>query len=255
MACANEARARQGLMTLVLKGNSSYFENGVVNSQGYSLELDDLITIHLMTDGEAPSESNAECAAASAPKSVDCQVRDLLSEAPEDNTDTNGLDTDGYKLNGAFKMDVKRGQGIALLEPTPELLAICPFNPTRPTGGLLLESCITRRDVRSRTYPVRQGAGGPTAMELLAQTDDLVSDSLTNEIAALEAQKLSTPECTCSAGDDTATPADECCEAGFMQMILGENSYARDLGVDYVQAIHEAYELNGRYTRGAISPT
>eukprot|EP00961_Rhodomonas_salina_P179255 2418835-Rhodomonas_salina.1 len=34
-----------------------------------------------------------------------------------------------------------------------------------------------------------------------------------------------------------------------MQMILGENDYARDLAVDYVKAIHERYTLNGRYNR------
>eukprot|EP00961_Rhodomonas_salina_P180725 2439232-Rhodomonas_salina.1 len=34
-----------------------------------------------------------------------------------------------------------------------------------------------------------------------------------------------------------------------MQMILGENDYARDLAVGYVNAIHGSYGLNGRYIR------
>eukprot|EP00961_Rhodomonas_salina_P207393 2799357-Rhodomonas_salina.1 len=91
-----------GLMTLVLKGKATYFRTGASNTGGYSLELDDVITIHIMTDGEAPSETDAQCAAATPPKSVDCQVRDLLAELPDDNLDSNGLDTDGYSLNGAF---------------------------------------------------------------------------------------------------------------------------------------------------------
>eukprot|EP00961_Rhodomonas_salina_P061777 829353-Rhodomonas_salina.2 len=132
-----------------------------------------------MTDGEAPDLSDAQCTAAAAPKPVDCRVRELLAEAPEDNLDSDGLDTvspapacacgvrcvavtcafggrhlrnkhtarlasvlfleikqtdvpragvenqfqDGYKLNGAFKFDVDRGESLAMLEPTSELLA------------------------------------------------------------------------------------------------------------------------------------
>jgi len=230
-------------MTLVLKGNSSYFERGLVNSQGYSLELDDLITIHLMTDGEAPDLSDAQCTAAAASKPVDCRVRELLAEAPEDNLDSDGLDTDGYKLNGAFKFDVDRGESLAMLEPTSELLALCPFNPTRPSGGLLLESCITRRDVRTRTYPTRQGAAGPTAMEILAQKGGLVSDDVSEEWGALALQ-VSGAQQECGCGSEAA-----CCEAGFMQMILGQNDYARALAVDYVKAIAQRYTLNGRYMR------
>eukprot|EP00961_Rhodomonas_salina_P178296 2404792-Rhodomonas_salina.1 len=45
-----------------------------------------------------------------------------------------------HKFNGAFKSNADRGQGIAELEPTDALLAICPFNLTRPASGLPLES-------------------------------------------------------------------------------------------------------------------
>eukprot|EP00961_Rhodomonas_salina_P138177 1858969-Rhodomonas_salina.1 len=42
-------------MTLVVKGSASYFDNGVAG--GYSLELEDLITIYIMETGVSTYES------------------------------------------------------------------------------------------------------------------------------------------------------------------------------------------------------
>jgi len=224
------ASIESALMTLVLKGNSSYFYSGASNTMGYSLELDDLITIHLMEDGEATTTNSKEAT-----------LKTLLAQLPDDNSDANGLNTDGYFLNGAFKFDIARDDGIAKLEPSSALMAICPFNPPRPAAGSSeLESCITRRDVQTRRYPKRNGAAQPTAMEILAQKGTLSSDDLQDEIETLDEQKGNT--CGCSVGTS-------CCEAAFLQGILGENDYARDLAVDFVKAIHERYTLNGRYTR------
>jgi len=221
-----------GLMTLVLKGDAEYFTNaGNTNTGGYALELDDLITIHLMTDGVAPDGETG---------SVDEALQELLSQVSEDNSDSNGLDTNGYKLNGAFYFNIDRAAGIAELEPTPELVNICPFNPLPPAGGTApMESCITRRDVKSRSYPMRLGAV-PMAMEILAQQGQLVApDDLTDEKTALAAQKSGS--CTCTGSS--------CCEAGFLENILGSGDYTRNLAVDFVMAIDQKYSLNGRWTR------
>eukprot|EP00961_Rhodomonas_salina_P261676 3536579-Rhodomonas_salina.2 len=178
-------------MTLVLRGNESYFASGASQTGGYSLELDDLITLHLMEDGDAGSVANGVSS-----NSKETTLIALLNEPADDNSDSTGLDTNGrffklhcrntgplllcdglagadsvrvagYKLNGAFRFDIARADGIAKLEPTAELLAICPFNPPRPApGNAELETCITRRDVRSREYPARTGSPFPTAMEI-----------------------------------------------------------------------------------------
>jgi hypothetical protein len=77
-------------------------------------------------------------------------------------------------------------------------------------------------------------------MEILKQTGALASDDLASEKTALAAQKSNA--CTCSTGS-------VCCEAGFLQNILGGSDYARDLAVDFVTAIDQKYMLNGRWTR------
>jgi len=222
------------LLTLVLKGQSSYFDNGVVNSQGFSMELDDLITIHLMEDGEATTVATS---------TKEAEVVRLLGLPADDNQDANGLDTDGYFLNGAFRFTINRGTARASLHPTSALLAECPFNPPRPAAGNSpLETCIVRRDVRERGYPTRTGAGGPTAMEILPETSTTF-DGIAAEYDALENQYTggTAEDCTCTSLS--------CCEAGFLQGILGANDYARDLAVDFVKTIHGDYNLNGRYTR------
>eukprot|EP00961_Rhodomonas_salina_P215165 2906050-Rhodomonas_salina.1 len=84
-------------------------------------------------------------------------------------------------------------------------------------------------------------------MELLVQTGALTDDDVADEVSVLETQ-VAPNTCTCTAGG-SRTAGSACCEPGFLQMILGENEYARDLAVGYVKAIHERYGLNGRYIR------
>eukprot|EP00961_Rhodomonas_salina_P184654 2493077-Rhodomonas_salina.1 len=60
-------------------------------------------------------------------------IDDLLDDPPQDNSFSDGLDTNGYPLNGAFSLEIDRDSQRAHLEPSAELLAICPFNPTRPS--------------------------------------------------------------------------------------------------------------------------
>eukprot|EP00961_Rhodomonas_salina_P060131 807442-Rhodomonas_salina.2 len=38
-------------------------------------------------------------------------------------------------------------------------------------------------------------------------------------------------------------------EAVFMSTVLGASDYAKTLAVDFAEAIHGRYRLNGRYTR------
>jgi len=224
-----------GLLTLVLKGNSSYFASGIAgsNTLSYSMELDDVITIHIMQDGEAPTATQDDGSAMGT-------VMELLATPADDNSDTNGLDVDGYQLNGAFLFSVTRnaepGKSRAVLEPTDALKAVCPFNPPRPAPGTTpLETCITRRDVRSRAYPTRTGADETTAMEIASFAEaGAASPSAMTE--ALVDSYLD------GAGSDAR-------EAEFMVSILGDNDYARQLAVDYAKAIHERYGLNGRYMR------
>jgi hypothetical protein len=239
----NTDSIESGLLTMVLKGNVSYFTGaGNTNTGGYALELDDLITIHLMEDGEATTTNSKEAA-----------LLEMLDDLPADNSDTNGLLTEGYLLNGAFSFDVDRQLGIAKLNPTPALVDICPYNPTRPAAGYPLETCVTRRDVMRRQYPKRLGAAQPTAMEILqpnvwaaikadtALFEDFSTGTTEQDaIAALEAQESGS--CVCV--DDQ-----NCCEAAFMQGILGENGFSRGLAVNFVKAIHQRYSLNGRWTR------
>eukprot|EP00961_Rhodomonas_salina_P266524 3602509-Rhodomonas_salina.2 len=149
--------------------------------------------------------------------SVVDDVNMLITASPDDNSDTSGLDTDGYHLNGAFKFTIDRSAQRAHLEPLPALLALCPFNPPRPAPGASpLETCVTPRDVRFREYPWRTGAKS-TAMEICAGG-------------------------SCST-DTTSTESD------FFATILGDNEYARQLAVDYADVISTAYESNGRYRR------
>jgi hypothetical protein len=190
-----------GVMTLVIKGQDEYFLNNTGRSD-VTVELEDVITIHIMGTSDA---------------NIAGQVENLITAAQDDNTDTSGLDTDGYALNGAFNMVIDRSALRAHLEPSAELLNICPFNPVRPNGGTFVgETCVTRRDVRYRGYPFRNGAYS-TALEICAGS--------------------AWP--SCAEGD-----AQE-----FFTSFLGNNDYAKDLAVAHTQAISEEYTLNGRYKR------
>merc|ERR1711966_305818 len=105
------------------------------------------------------------------------------------------------------------------------LLAICPFNPVRPSGGVPIgETCVTRRDVRYRGYPYRNGAYS-TALEICAGAG---------------------ADASCDAGDTstTSTTAQQ-----FFTSFLGNSDYAKDLADGHTQAIYDEYSLNGRYRR------
>jgi len=84
-----------GLMTLVLKGNAFYFQ-GNTGIQGVSLELEDVITIHMMEDDGSAADDQDDGTSASD------FVMGLLAASPDDNSNTNGLLrlTAGYALNG-----------------------------------------------------------------------------------------------------------------------------------------------------------
>merc|ERR1711966_508253 len=190
-----------GVMTLVIKGKDEYFLTNT-GRNSVTVELEDVITIHIMSPGGTTLVAD--------------DVEVLITQAQDDNTDTTGLDTDGYALNGAFNMVIDRSALRAHLEPSAALLAICPFNPVRPTANVVLtETCVTRRDVRYRGYPFRAGAYS-TALEICVASDT-----------------------TCAEGD-----AQE-----FFTSFLGNSDYAKDLADGHTQAIFSTYALNGRYRR------
>jgi hypothetical protein len=197
-----------GVMTLVIKGQDEYFSNNPGRSE-VSVELEDVITIHIMGTSDDDCEDP--------PCTIADIVENLITADQDDNTDASGLDTDGYALNGAFNMVIDRSALRAHLEPSADLLNICPFNPVRPNGGTFVgETCVTRRDVRYRGYPFRNGAYS-TALEICAGS---VSPS-------------------CAEGDAKA----------FFTSFLGNSDYAKDLAVAHTQAISQKYDLNGRYKR------
>jgi len=213
----NTDSIESALMTLVIKGNESYFTGSGRNTVDYTMELDDVITLHMMEDGVAQTSSK------------EAAVQALLDTPGADNSDSNGIDTDGYSLNGAFYFTVNRVAGTASLEPSTSLLSHCPFNPPRPVDGNQLETCVTRRDVKLRDYPTRAGAVA-TAMEILASADPKESSK--------------------SAIDTMAEALDETSdESTFLTTILGASDYTKDLAPDFVRAIHDRYELNGRFRR------
>mmetsp|Transcript_15046 Transcript_15046/g.30313 ORF Transcript_15046/g.30313 Transcript_15046/m.30313 type:complete len:1145 (+) Transcript_15046:57-3491(+) len=193
-----------GLMTLVIKGEASYFESNTGRNL-VTVELEDVITIHIMESDGDGSDTD-----------VSTSVMGLITSAPDDNSFSQGIDTDGYALNGAFEFTIDRSAQRAHLEPTDGLLAICPFNPPRPANSMSLETCVTRRDVRYRGYPARAGAYS-TAMEI------------------------------CVGG--TCPSSSTSPEAQFMVSIFGDNTFAKDLAVDYSGVISNEYQLNGRYRR------
>jgi len=190
-----------GLITLVVKGNSSYFSRG--GSSAFGIQVEDVITIHIME-----SEAGSSMAGVIA----------LLADAGDDNSNSDGLNTSGYKLNGAFRFVVDRADQRAFLEPTDALLDLCPFSPRRPTPGDAFPStCILRRDVRRQSFPSREGSVA-TAVELPAAN-----------VALLSAER-----------DGVAT---------FMQSVLGSSEYAADLGRNFSYLVARRYELNGQHNR------
>lgn len=77
-----------------------------------------------METGEENDESPKEVA-----------VRELLAAPGEDNSDSSGLDTNGYKLNGAFRFTIDRENNRAYLEPTEGLLVSSAAQLRNVTSG------------------------------------------------------------------------------------------------------------------------
>eukprot|EP00961_Rhodomonas_salina_P195073 2633713-Rhodomonas_salina.1 len=219
-------------MTLVIKGTESYFSPTGRNTGDYTMELDDVITLHMMEDGVATAATLGD-------GSKEGTVLSLLAELGDDNSDSNGLDTDGYALNGAFYFTINRAENTASLEPSAALLAACPFNPPRPTGSNSVESCILRRDVSGRTYRARTGSQ-TTAMEILS----------CSRIASGDLSSTPAKDCTETLVSEAAAELEEASvEAAFLARVLGDSVYTRGLAPDFVRAINTRYQLNGRYRR------
>eukprot|EP00961_Rhodomonas_salina_P119277 1605065-Rhodomonas_salina.1 len=221
----NTDSIESGLMTLVLKGNSSYFELG--GNVAVSIELEDLITIHIMEDDGSGADN-----------AVAAEVLRMLRTAADDNSDSNGLITDGYALNEAFYFTIDRSAQRAHLEPSIALSALCPWNPTRPAAGVSpLITCVTRRwltqprarsrDVQFRNFPWRTGAVS-TAMEICAADNANVNTGTT---------RVACEDCC----DNLDSSSDE---STFMTTILGDSVYAKQLAIDFAQAIDTRYTLN-----------
>lgn len=124
-------------------------------------------------------------------------------------------------MNGAFEFEIDRAQNRAYLEPRDALLALCPFNPARPTStSAFPTTCVIRRDIRRQAYPFRNG-GYSTAVELPGEPN----------------------------GDYSAPSANREQCALFMQTIMGESDYAHDLGLNFSLVVAKSYALNDRYMR------
>mmetsp|Transcript_21911 Transcript_21911/g.33440 ORF Transcript_21911/g.33440 Transcript_21911/m.33440 type:complete len:1416 (-) Transcript_21911:146-4393(-) len=180
----NSDSIESGLMTLIIKGRGDFFNRS--RTQGFSVELEDLITLHFM---EPSGNSNKFSA-----------VLTMINAVPQT----------------AFSVTIDRIGARAQMTPSAGLLRYCTFNPRIPTSNdPLPETCIIRRDVENRGYPVRQG-GFATAMEI-------------------------TPQFT------------QGTEIEFMSDIFGSSDYTADLATRYSRAIHEKYGMpnleTNRYTR------
>jgi len=223
----NTDSIESGLMTLVVLGNSSYFSRDLVNgnavgSDSYGLEVEDVITIHIM-------ESVTGFLADSKGKTV----LGLINAPGDELYDSNNqLQTDGYALNGAFNMRIVREENRARINPSDALLTECSWAATTTaSSGTIPTSCILRRDISGKNnYPTKSGASGPTAMELPYCADSSESSACDDTIPA--------PSAPDGAGGQAADVET------FMQSILGTSDYAADLGTAYAQVIAKEYKLN-----------
>jgi len=203
-----------GLMTLVVTGDASYFgitDNGgqSVGAGTYGLQLEDVVTVHVMEQDPDFDGANT----------VSKRVRDLLALPGQDNYDSLASDaelrTRGYNLNGAFRFSINRATQRASLHPTDALLQHCGFRPSRATAEEPFPTtCVTRRDVQGRAFPVQPGSNVATATEVVSAQESDVSGN-----------------------------------RAFMQSVLGASNYAAQLGEDFSRAIAARWNLNDRYTR------
>jgi len=236
-----------GLMTLVMIGNATYFDNPEQrNSFRSGLELEDLLTVHIM---EADDRFDA-------PGTLSREVLELLREAGEENyNENNQLAVGGYRINGAFRMNINRAQQRAELDPTEACDGTVAGNATVPTcdgrigllwycgwrlqasqGETVRSGCIIRRDWTDRgpnaQYP--HGTEYQSAMELpyssayLPDTPDF-DDLRAAHDAQYGAWRTDTGE--------------------FMASVLNSANYSLQLGRDFAKVIEDRYKLNGRSRR------
>lgn len=208
------------LMTLVVMGNASFFQPPALPSGGraasdfFGLEVEDIITIHIM-------EENTGFDAGRAKEVLDLVVNPAAVEPTADDT---------YSLNGAFNMRVIRAEKRARLDPSDALLDICAFSATRPTlPGSFPVSCIIRRDIDGKNnYPIANGADWATAMELphCAPADATCATTVEGATAP-------------AGGGGVATDVED-----FMASVLGGSEYARNLGTSFAGVIAKRYQLN-----------
>jgi len=155
-----------GMMTLVLEGAETYFDTGTgQGSDNYGIQLEDVITIHIMEE-----EEDFE-----APGTASKAVLDLLALEGQDNYDPATtpaeLRTLGYELNGAFRFRIDRAGQTASLEPTRGLLNVCQFNPPRPSfDDVFPTTCVIRKDVDAKVFMSRDNSF-QTAMEVATTAD------------------------------------------------------------------------------------
>ncbi|KAJ1468642.1 hypothetical protein T484DRAFT_2027083 [Baffinella frigidus] len=120
-----------GLITVVLHGNETFFEQPHSVEKGFSLEIEDAITIHFMEPAHTQPHFEAMY----------------------------GM----VKAGLAFDVAIHIAEQRAYLVPTYAMINLCPYTMVAPspTTG----TCVSRRDIFQRTYPAVSGAY-PTAMEI-----------------------------------------------------------------------------------------
>eukprot|EP00286_Rhodomonas_abbreviata_P011166 CAMPEP_0181331448 /NCGR_PEP_ID=MMETSP1101-20121128/24503_1 /TAXON_ID=46948 /ORGANISM="Rhodomonas abbreviata, Strain Caron Lab Isolate" /LENGTH=1819 /DNA_ID=CAMNT_0023440901 /DNA_START=147 /DNA_END=5606 /DNA_ORIENTATION=+ len=127
-----------GLMTLVVKGDKTFFNRS--GTTGFSLEVEDIVTIHIM-------ESNAE----NDPLSVFYQLVELANNGD------------------LFEVDINVAEKRAFLLPSDTLQQNCRATAqpsSNPNSNMMPTTCVLRRDMKERDFPQQQGATLATAMEL-----------------------------------------------------------------------------------------
>eukprot|EP00286_Rhodomonas_abbreviata_P022713 CAMPEP_0181307398 /NCGR_PEP_ID=MMETSP1101-20121128/10856_1 /TAXON_ID=46948 /ORGANISM="Rhodomonas abbreviata, Strain Caron Lab Isolate" /LENGTH=1245 /DNA_ID=CAMNT_0023413607 /DNA_START=113 /DNA_END=3850 /DNA_ORIENTATION=+ len=215
----NSVSIESGLLTLVVLGNESFFDDPERRlSYTFGLELEDAITVHIM-------EQDESFGAGTRAK----QVLDKMKEPGEElYDDDEKMRTEGRKLNGAFKLRVDREAGRASLEPTggdDGLLSICGFSAVRASEDEPFPTaCIIRRDWRNRQpYAETDGAQG----EDTETATELPNLNMTGSQWSTKSDKMGL----------------------YMQSVLGGSGYAYELGVNYSAIVANRYMLDGRSRR------
>jgi hypothetical protein len=123
----------EGLMTLILYGDEKYFGSNRSRSSTFTLELEDVITVHIMEEFDTVYQ----------------KVMGLMTR------------------DDAFEITFDRWGLHAHLDPTTNLSAICPFFPRQPRiTDPFPATCVTRRDRKRRVN--MQTNNERTVMELTA---------------------------------------------------------------------------------------